>query len=93
MPWVGFERTIPAFERAKTVHALDRAATLIDINIDRWHEIMNEHVSMVSSSFKNRPKNIGNPGAGIWISKRMDVYKTADSQYSFRGRTLNLHYS
>jgi hypothetical protein len=25
---VGFEPTIPAFERAKTVHALDRAATV-----------------------------------------------------------------
>jgi hypothetical protein len=24
MPWVGFEPTIPAFERAKTFHALDR---------------------------------------------------------------------
>jgi hypothetical protein len=29
MPWVGFELTIPVFERSKTVHALDRAATLI----------------------------------------------------------------
>jgi hypothetical protein len=29
MPWVGFEPMIPAFERAKTVHALDRAATVI----------------------------------------------------------------
>jgi hypothetical protein len=29
MPRVGFEPTIPAFERAKTVHALDRAATVI----------------------------------------------------------------
>jgi hypothetical protein len=29
MPWVGFELTIPAFGRAKTVHALDRAATVI----------------------------------------------------------------
>jgi hypothetical protein len=28
MPWVGFEPTIPAFERAKTVHALDSAADL-----------------------------------------------------------------
>jgi hypothetical protein len=27
---VGFEPTIPAFEGAKTVHALDRAATVID---------------------------------------------------------------
>jgi hypothetical protein len=29
MPCVGFELTIPAFERAKTVHAVDRAATVI----------------------------------------------------------------
>jgi hypothetical protein len=28
MPYVGFELTIPASERAKTVHALDRAATV-----------------------------------------------------------------
>jgi hypothetical protein len=32
MPRVGFERTTPVFERAKTVHALDRAATVIGIN-------------------------------------------------------------
>jgi hypothetical protein len=29
MPWVGFETTFPTFEREKTVHALDRAATVI----------------------------------------------------------------
>jgi hypothetical protein len=29
MPWVGFEPPIPAFERAKAFHALDRAATVI----------------------------------------------------------------
>jgi hypothetical protein len=29
IPRVGFEPTIPAFEQAKTVHALDRAATVI----------------------------------------------------------------
>jgi hypothetical protein len=29
--WVGFEPTIPAFERAETVHALDRAATVIGV--------------------------------------------------------------
>jgi hypothetical protein len=28
MPWVGFEPTTPVFERAKTVHALDHAATV-----------------------------------------------------------------
>jgi hypothetical protein len=29
MPWVGFEPTIPAFEPAKILHALDRAAIVI----------------------------------------------------------------
>jgi hypothetical protein len=32
VPCVGLEPTIPAFERAKTVHALDRAATVIGNN-------------------------------------------------------------
>jgi hypothetical protein len=31
MPRVGFEPTIPAFEQAKRVHALDRAVTVIGI--------------------------------------------------------------
>jgi hypothetical protein len=31
MPRVGFELTIPVFDQAKTVHALDRAATVINI--------------------------------------------------------------
>jgi hypothetical protein len=29
MPWVGFEPTITALERAKTVHAVDRSAAVI----------------------------------------------------------------
>jgi hypothetical protein len=32
MPQVGFEPTIPVFERAKTVHALGGAATVIGNN-------------------------------------------------------------
>jgi hypothetical protein len=39
---MGFEPTIPVFERAKTVHALDRAATVIGIST----------VSFVSIFFK-----------------------------------------
>jgi shikimate 5-dehydrogenase len=31
MPLLGFEPTIPVFERANTVHALDSAATVIGI--------------------------------------------------------------
>jgi hypothetical protein len=39
MPWVGFETTIPVFERAKTFHALDRAATVIGFKLllDEWN--------------------------------------------------------
>jgi hypothetical protein len=33
MPRVGFEHTIPAFERAKTFHAFDRAATVTGIGL------------------------------------------------------------
>jgi hypothetical protein len=29
MPRLGFEPTAPVFERAKTVHVLDRAATVV----------------------------------------------------------------
>jgi hypothetical protein len=36
---VGLEPTIPAFERAKTVHALDRAATLIGKGKRPWRPI------------------------------------------------------
>jgi hypothetical protein len=36
IPLVGFEPTIPAFERAKTVHALDRAATVIGPHLVKW---------------------------------------------------------
>jgi hypothetical protein len=39
MPRVGFEPTIPVFERAKTVHALDRAATVIGYNFIQDHMI------------------------------------------------------
>jgi hypothetical protein len=33
MPRVGLETTIPVFERAKTVHALDRASTVIGLKL------------------------------------------------------------
>jgi hypothetical protein len=39
MPRVGFELTIPAFERGKTVHALDRAATVIGIYCEELTQI------------------------------------------------------
>jgi hypothetical protein len=33
MPRVGFEPTTPVFERPKTVHASDRAATVMGCNV------------------------------------------------------------
>jgi hypothetical protein len=36
--WVGFEPTIPAFERGKTVHAPDRAATAIGWTVAQLHK-------------------------------------------------------
>jgi phage gp36-like protein len=40
MPLVGFEPTIPVFERAKTVRALDRAAAVIDRYLVYRHLVM-----------------------------------------------------
>jgi hypothetical protein len=37
---VGLQPTIPVFERAKTVHALDRAAVVIGPSADNLNEIL-----------------------------------------------------
>jgi hypothetical protein len=37
MPRVRFEPTIPVFERAKTLHAVDRAATVIGAKYKIWY--------------------------------------------------------
>jgi hypothetical protein len=59
MPWVGFEPTIPAFKRAKTVHALDRAATVIGRK-SAWIAENKFHINLFSSrgwiiTFRLRP--------------------------------------
>jgi hypothetical protein len=41
MTYVGFEPTSPVFERAKTFHALDRAATVIGRDPTAWIEKIN----------------------------------------------------
>jgi hypothetical protein len=38
IPWVGFEPTIPASERAKTVHASARSATVTGFNRNEYEE-------------------------------------------------------
>jgi hypothetical protein len=44
MPEVGFELINPVFERAKTVHALDRAATVRNTNINSHRHKCTEHL-------------------------------------------------
>jgi hypothetical protein len=46
MPQVGFEPTIPVFGRAKTIHALDLAATVVGI---RQVKVRNYEVDSVGS--------------------------------------------
>jgi hypothetical protein len=48
MPRVGFESTIPVFERAKTVHVLDRAATVTGTQI--YLVIRNRSLTLNSTS-------------------------------------------
>jgi hypothetical protein len=43
MPRVGFEPTTPVFERAKTVHALDRAAPVIGIDRMSSEQLIGRH--------------------------------------------------
>jgi hypothetical protein len=49
MPRVRFEPTIPAFERAKTDHALDRAATVIGGTHVYQYQIKSENDSNPSA--------------------------------------------
>jgi hypothetical protein len=50
MPRMGFELTVPVFERAKTFHAVDPAATVID----SLHNLLiqNDIVPLIIRSFK-----------------------------------------
>jgi hypothetical protein len=56
MLWLGFEPTIPAFKRAKTVHTLDRAATVIGFFqkmaiINSWNEKKNYQICFQKNAF------------------------------------------
>jgi hypothetical protein len=45
MPCVGFEPTIPVFERAKRVHALDRVATVTGNLHNYRHANLESHMT------------------------------------------------
>jgi hypothetical protein len=50
MPQAGFEPTIPAFERAKTVHALERAATVTGGRLDYDWKLIKQESEFCSES-------------------------------------------
>jgi hypothetical protein len=49
MPRVGFEPTIPAVERAKTVHALDREDTDADNYVINTNTVVPRYTSLIRS--------------------------------------------
>jgi hypothetical protein len=78
MPRVGFEPTIPVFERAKTVHDLDRAADHCDMTVwgGGWHCVREncnsglglKHQSNAMGALCNKPEGSGFDSLlGHWI--------------------------
>jgi hypothetical protein len=53
MPWVEFDPTIPAFERTKTVYALDRSATVTRWSVKRLLIYFQKHTLKLDSISKN----------------------------------------
>jgi hypothetical protein len=55
MPWVRFETTISAFERAKTVHALApgigiyQGIEIVNVELNSWRQGKNEILNIVKS--------------------------------------------
>jgi hypothetical protein len=50
--WVGFKPTAPAFERAKRVHALDRAATMIGVKRYNRYKMSDDAVTVWEKTFR-----------------------------------------
>jgi hypothetical protein len=69
MPRVGLQPTIPVFERAETVHSLDRAATVIDVSrpapyntfsTARWLKTDRRHIKCeVGTNFADKRRSLG----------------------------------
>jgi hypothetical protein len=55
IPGVGFEPTISLFERAKTVHALDRASAVIGETLNIQNENMETKSRYISATEVGRP--------------------------------------
>jgi hypothetical protein len=47
MPWVGFQRTVPASARAKAVHALYRSATVTGLVFDYADKLLWRNIFLI----------------------------------------------
>jgi hypothetical protein len=87
MPRVGFEHTTPLFERAKTVHPLDRAATVINrphlqLHIPEYNIelLMNDRISpLVKQVTRNNGQIFfstrkGSPWPFVWIDTILTAF-------------------
>jgi hypothetical protein len=79
MPWVGFEPTIPASKRAKTVHTLECAATVIGCGLNmlqiKKFIIIIIILFNVCSSTKNCPSARCAAAANV-VCREVDVFGT-----------------
>jgi hypothetical protein len=76
MPRVGFEHMISVFERAKTVHALDREATVIGSS---WHTLTQNCAFLVEDyTIELIVKLRFRETAMFLIRKKMTFNKVAD---------------
>jgi hypothetical protein len=76
---VGFEPTIPVFEQAKTVHALDREATVTGVRVVKSRMVKSEHLILIknkeiftkfwleSLKRRNNAEDLGIYGRGMLI--------------------------
>jgi hypothetical protein len=98
MPWAGFEPTIPAFERAKAVLALDRAASVISwtaIFFPLWlyspiQVLTASMILSVSLQLLDLGQSVGFLGRVISSSQGLHLY-TNTVKRTHSTHTLNIH--
>jgi hypothetical protein len=77
MPLMGFEPTIPVFERSKIFHALDRAATMTGrLYMHINNPILDSLTCRLSSLYFMLPPEVISVGTLCFISVMMDASVT-----------------
>jgi hypothetical protein len=80
MPCVGFEPMIPASERAKTVHALDRSATVTGLNKTYLNKFLDAPLILIKTP-ASRDK---------LFDQNLYMYRHTTDEYSNVNRQVNM---